>query len=299
MSRQAFGLFKKAANNKGCVQQDLTRWIFYMIVLVLTFNISLRTTWQLLGSSALLAEYGLVLAPVSKVSREAITETSGVLANAAPRAIASFGAAVPAEDVRSRGAFLLGTIRAAISDVALATDVFLRVPWRDVGRALQGRERLERQADSASGAIVGTLRAFAGLAVVILEAPAFSCLAIAKSLVGAFHEGMSLVFPFHCLGRPSGTLGTSPQGAVMSCPCRVPIGAVVTGAFVCFISKDEVRNGNEATVKCEYHRILRALPLTPQDPFFEHPLGQYAPTVATIAASTRKIFVIALSASKI
>jgi hypothetical protein len=32
--------------------------------------------------------------------------------------------------------------------------------------------------------------------------------------------------------------------------------------------------------------------LTPQDPFFEQPLGQYAPTVARMVARTRRILVI-------
>lgn len=43
---------------------------------------------------------------------------------------------------------------------------------------------------------------------------------------------MGKVLSVHGLGSPGGTFGTSPLGAIVSGPCRVSIGTVVTGAFV-------------------------------------------------------------------
>lgn len=140
-----------------------------------------------LTKNASLAENRLMLAPVSKVSSEACAKTRSKVANATSRAVASFGTSVPAENILSRGAFLLRTIRSAVPIIALATEVLVGIPRSGVRRALKGRERFLGQANSASGAIVGAERTFARLSVVVLEAPAFAGLAIAKSLVGAFH----------------------------------------------------------------------------------------------------------------
>jgi hypothetical protein len=184
------------------------------------------------NKKSLLAENCLVLAPVSKISLEARAETGSKIAVATSRAVTSFGTSIPAENIFPGRALLLRTIRATVPIIALAPKVFVGVPWSGVCRAVQGSKSLLGHANSTSGAIIGAKRALAGLSVIILEAPALSRRAIAKSLVGAFHSRVSLVLAFHNLGRPGITLGTSPQGAIMRRPRRIAIGTVVAGALV-------------------------------------------------------------------
>ena len=124
---------------------------------------------------------------------EALADTLLVVTKATAGAVTSLGGTVTVENVLARGTLLLGAVRSAVAQIALASDVLGGIPRSLVGGTGGLGQSLLRHADASVGAFVGTEGTFAGHAVVPLEALALSFLAIANALVGALRARVGIV----------------------------------------------------------------------------------------------------------
>ena len=138
-----------------------------------------------------------------------------VVAKATAGAVATLGGTVAVENVLAGGALLLGAVRTAVAQIALAPDVLGGIPRRLIGGTGGLGQGLLRHADATVGALVGAQGALAGHTVVSLEALALAAPAVADALVGALHPGVGVVGADN-VSRPGSSHGTCTKGAVSS-----------------------------------------------------------------------------------
>ena len=172
-----------------------------------------------------------MLALSAEVAREALAETSGVVADAAAGAVATLRVPVAHEDVGAGRALLEGAVRSAESHVAHAAHVLHGIPRGSVGLGRLSGQLLLGVANTPGRAVVRAHGTFAADAVVVVKALALARLAVADALVGALHLRVSLVSG----GRhsdPRSSLGAGAQGAVVLGPGRVAVRALVAHALV-------------------------------------------------------------------
>lgn len=124
---------------------------------------------------------------------EALADTLLVVAKATAGAVTSLGGTVTVENVLAGGTLLLGAVRSAIAQIALASDVLGGIPRSLVGGTGRLGQSLLRHADASVGAFVGTEGTLAGHAVVPLEALALATFTIANALVGALRARVGIV----------------------------------------------------------------------------------------------------------
>jgi hypothetical protein len=181
--------------------------------------------------SSFLTENSLGLTAGAEVASEALAKASAVVADTTSRAIAALAVTVAEKDIRASRAFLERAVRAAVTEITDAANVLERVPWGAVGLACLVGELFLGVADAASVAVVGADGTFAGNAVVVVEALAFTSLAIADSLVGAFDRRVGLVGRGGD-GNPGVRLGACSVTAISTSPSDFAVRAVVARALV-------------------------------------------------------------------
>ena len=172
-----------------------------------------------------------MLALGTEVAREALAQTSRVVADAAAGAVATLRVPVAHEDVGAGRALLEGAVRSAESHVANAAHVLHGIPRRGVGLRGLGGQLLLGVADAAPRAVVRAHGTLTTNTIVVVEALALSGLAVADALVGALYFRVSLVGG----GRhrdPRSSLGAGAQGAVRLRPGSIAVGALVAHALV-------------------------------------------------------------------
>jgi len=160
-------------------------------------------------------EHSLALATVAEVAMEALAGSCLVVAEATAGAVATLGGTVAVENVLTGGTLLLGAVRTAVAQIALAPDVLGGIPRRLIGGTGGLGKGLLRHADATVGALVGAQGALAGHTVVSLEALALAAPAVADALVGALHPGVGVVGADN-VSRPGSSHGTCTKGAVSS-----------------------------------------------------------------------------------
>merc|ERR1719149_233297 len=131
-----------------------------------------------------LGEDGLGLAAGAEVALEAL---------AAAGAITAEVVALAEENVIAGGAFFEGAVRATGAEVANATDVLEGIPGLGVGLGGFVSELFLLDAAATAVAVGGAYGTLAGLAIVAIEALAFTGLAVAHALHGAFNLGVGSV----------------------------------------------------------------------------------------------------------
>ena len=124
---------------------------------------------------------------------EALANTLLVVAKATAGAVTSLGGTVAVENVLAGRTLLLGAVRSAVAQIALAPDVLGGIPRSLVGGTGRLGQSLLRHADASVGAFVGTKSTLAGHAVVPLEAPALAALTVANALVGTLRARVGIV----------------------------------------------------------------------------------------------------------
>lgn len=147
---------------------------------------------------------------------EALADTLLVVTKATAGAVTSLGGTVAVENVLTRGAFLLGAVRTAVAQVALAPDVLGGIPRSLVGGASGLGQSLLRHANASVGTFVRAEGALAGHAVVPLEAPAFAALTIANALVGTLRARVGIVGTDDISG-PGVSTGACAKAAIVAC----------------------------------------------------------------------------------
>ena len=146
---------------------------------------------------------------------EALTNTLLVVTKATAGAVTSLGGTVTIENVLAGGTLLLGAVRSAVAQIALAPDVLGGIPRSLVGGTGRLGQSLLRHADASVGAFVGTESALAGHAVVPLEAPALAALTVANALVGALCARVGIVGTNDISG-PGVATGTCAKAAIVA-----------------------------------------------------------------------------------
>ena len=146
---------------------------------------------------------------------EALADTLLVVAKATAGAVTSLGGTVAVENVLARRALLLGAVRSAVAQIALAPDVLGGIPRCLVGGTGGLGQSLLRHADASVGAFVGTESTLAGHAIVPLEALALALLAVANALVGALRARVGIVGTDDISG-PGIATGTGAKAAVVA-----------------------------------------------------------------------------------
>ena len=202
-----------------------------------------------------LSEDGLVLAPISIVSSEALAKTLTVVADSASTAVTSLGVSVSEKDIGSTGALLEGAVGSTESKIANATHVLVIVPGSVVGGSGIGGKLGLGGAKSTSIAVSGADGALAGHALVVIEALALSSFPVADSLVGALHLGVSLIGSGGG-GDPGSSLGAGALGAIVLSPGGGAVGAGVASTLVCLEKEREER---EEKVGCRLKGQARVL----------------------------------------
>jgi len=124
-----------------------------------------------------------VLALGTEVASEALAETSGVVADTATRAVAALLVTVTKEHIRSGWALLEGAVRSTVPQVANAAHMLHGVPRSSVGHASLSSKLLLSVADTTPGAVIGAHSTLASNTIVVVEALAFTGLAVADTLV--------------------------------------------------------------------------------------------------------------------
>ena len=175
-------------------------------------------------------EHCLRLTLGAKVAGEALAEASVVVAEAPAGAVAPCGVAFTCEDVGSRGAFLLGAIRAAVAKITDATHFFHGVPGRVVRSAGFGGEMFLSIADATTIAVVGAFRAFTRDATVSVKAVAFTALPVADAHPRAFRHLVDVVFSRHRVLDPCVRLGAGPLRTIRPLPCIFAVRPQITRA---------------------------------------------------------------------
>jgi len=170
-----------------------------------------------------------VLATVAEVASEALAEASRVVADAAARAVTALLVTVAEEHIRAGRAFFQGAVRASEAKIAHATHVLHRVPRSIVSLVSFRRQLLLSVADTAARAVVRAHGALARNAVVVLEALAFTRLAVAEALVGALHLRVCLVGSRR-YGDPRRSLRACARGAIVFGEGQVAVRAEVARA---------------------------------------------------------------------
>ena len=149
-----------------------------------------------------------MLALGTEVAREALAQTSRVVADAAAGAVATLRVPVAHEDVGAGRALLEGAVRSAESHVANAAHVLHGIPRRVVGLVCLYSELLLRVANSSASTVVGAHRAFARNAIVVLKALTLTGLTVANAFIRAFYLRVRFV-RCRCNGNPSCALWAS------------------------------------------------------------------------------------------
>jgi hypothetical protein len=179
-----------------------------------------------------LGEDGLGLAAGAEVALEALAEAGGVIAETTAGAIAAEVVALAEEDVIAGGAFFEGAVGATGAEVANATDVLEGIPGLGVGLGGLVGELFLLDAAATAVAVGGAYGTLAGLAVVAIEALAFTGLAVAHALHGAFDLGVGAIVSGGVVNPGSG-LGAGTDGAIVSGPGGVSVlGTGVASALV-------------------------------------------------------------------
>merc|ERR1711865_1046618 len=179
-----------------------------------------------------LGENGLGLAAGAEVALEALAEARGVIAEATARAVTAEVVAFAEEDVVAGGAFFEGAVRATGAEVANATDVLEGIPGLGVGLGGLVGKLFLLDAAATAVAVGGAYGTLAGLAVVAIEALAFTGLAVAHALHGAFDLGVGAIVSGGVV-NPGGGLGAGTDGAIVSGPGGVSVlGTGVASALV-------------------------------------------------------------------
>jgi hypothetical protein len=194
--------------------------------------IKLTICYLTLLASPRLGEDGLGLAAGAEVALEALAKARGVIAETTARAIAAEVIALAEEDVRSRGAFFKGAVGATGTKVAHTSNMLECIPGLGVGLGGFVGELFLLDAAATAIAIGGTYGTLAGLAIVAVEALAFTGLAVTHALHGAFDLGVGAIVSCSVVD-PGGRLGAGADGAIMFSPSRIVVlGTSVAGALV-------------------------------------------------------------------
>ena len=146
---------------------------------------------------------------------EALADTLLVVAKATAGAVTSLGGTVAVENVLAGGTLLLGAVRSAVAQIALAAYVLGGIPRSLVGGTGRLGQSLLRHADASVGAFVGTESTLAGHTVVPLEAPALAALTVANALVGALRTRVGIVGADDISG-PGVPTGASAKAAIVA-----------------------------------------------------------------------------------
>ena len=173
-----------------------------------------------------------MLASVSVITIVALTKSKSIVTNPTTRTITSFCRTRSAKNIIPRRAFLLRAIRTTVSSIAFATEVLFGIPRSVVHRAMGAGKNLLSQANATPRAVIGAQCTLTSLSIVIFEANAFSCVAIASPLIRAFDTRVSVIFPTNDFRRPRFSQRACSLGAIMASPCWISVGPVVTSALV-------------------------------------------------------------------
>ena len=122
----------------------------------------------------------------TEVALEALADTAGVIAETTAGAITTEVVALAEKDVGARGAFFEGAVRTTGTKVANAAYLLGSIPRLGVGFGGFVGEVFLGDAATTAVAVAGTGGTLAGLAIVSIEALAFSSLSVARAFAGAF-----------------------------------------------------------------------------------------------------------------
>jgi hypothetical protein len=109
--------------------------------------------------------------------------------------------------------------------------LLLSIPRSGVNTAGFHSQLLLGEADTSIAASIGANRALAGNSVVVGIADTLTGFSIASSLVGALHNGVSIVSVLHS-SNPGGIFRAGSSGAIGEGPGRLSIDSVVASAFI-------------------------------------------------------------------
>lgn len=173
----------------------------------------------------------MVLATCAKVTREALAQTGGVVAETTARAVATLGGTIAAKHIIASGALLQRAVGAAESCIAHAADVLHGIPRLIVVATSLNSELLLGVADTAAAAVVGADGTLASNSCIVVVADTLAGLAVASTLARALNGGVHIVGACN-MADPGITLGTRALRAVSTNPCGLAVGACVTQAAI-------------------------------------------------------------------
>jgi len=179
-----------------------------------------------------LGQDGLALALSAEIPLKALAKTSGVVTNTTAGAVTTKVVALAQEYVTARRAFLKGAVRTTGTDVTDTAYVLEGIPWLGVCLRCFVSELLLLHTAATAITVVGAHSTFTCLAVIVVEAFAFTSLAVAY----AFHRALNTGVRSRVRSReinPGRGLGACALAAIVLSPSRVVIlRALVASAFV-------------------------------------------------------------------